>query len=160
MYWWLGAQILRTAKRIRATPHWFSLHLTNFGCGADSFIEHFYKHIMGDKPSLILELDEHSAAAGVMPLLERLTWRVRPYEKEPGRTDAFVDGAVRCLIATFEKHGSEVVNASMTEWMKYVSYEGLRIARRNLRLHAQHHLLGRGAAADERMAFPLPGHTL
>jgi predicted nucleotide-binding protein (sugar kinase/HSP70/actin superfamily) len=44
--------------------------LTNFGCGADSFIEHFYKHIMGDKPYLILELDEHSAVAGVMTRLE------------------------------------------------------------------------------------------
>jgi predicted CoA-substrate-specific enzyme activase len=70
MYWGLGAQILRTAKLISATPHCFGLHLTNFGCGADSFIEHFYKHIMGGKASLILELDEHSAAAGVMTRLE------------------------------------------------------------------------------------------
>jgi predicted nucleotide-binding protein (sugar kinase/HSP70/actin superfamily) len=70
MYWGLGAQILRTAKLVSATPHCFGLHLTNFGCGADSFIEHFYKHIMGDKASLILELDEHSAAAGVMTRLE------------------------------------------------------------------------------------------
>jgi predicted nucleotide-binding protein (sugar kinase/HSP70/actin superfamily) len=70
MYWGLGAQILRIAKLIGATPRFFGLHLTNFGCGADSFIEHFYKHLMGDKASLILELDEHSAAAGVMTRLE------------------------------------------------------------------------------------------
>ena len=95
MYWWLGAQILRTAKRIRATPHWFSLHLTNFGCGADSFIEHFYKHIMGGKASLILELDEHSAAAGVMTRLEayrhvianslRKNQSPKPALRRPGR---------------------------------------------------------------------------
>ena len=70
MYWGLGAQILRTARWIRVRPSAFGLHLTNFSCGADSFIEHFYKHIMGDKASLILELDEHSAAAGVMTRLE------------------------------------------------------------------------------------------
>jgi predicted nucleotide-binding protein (sugar kinase/HSP70/actin superfamily) len=70
MYWGLGAQILRTARWIRATHRCFGLHLTNFGCGADSFIEHFYRHIMGGKPSLILELDEHSASAGVMTRLE------------------------------------------------------------------------------------------
>jgi predicted CoA-substrate-specific enzyme activase len=70
MYWGLGAQILRTAQWIRSTPRCFGLHLTNFGCGADSFIEHFYRHIMGGKASLILELDEHSAAAGVMTRLE------------------------------------------------------------------------------------------
>jgi predicted CoA-substrate-specific enzyme activase len=70
MYWGLGAQILRTARWIRARPNTFGLHLTNFSCGADSFIEHFYKYIMGGKASLILELDEHSAAAGVMTRLE------------------------------------------------------------------------------------------
>lgn len=70
MYWGLGSRILRTAKYIKATPNLFGLHLTNFSCGADSFVEHFYKHVMGEKPSLILELDEHSAVAGVMTRLE------------------------------------------------------------------------------------------
>ncbi|NQT56555.1 MAG: CoA activase, partial [Desulfobacteraceae bacterium] len=70
MYWGLGAQILRTAKIIKDHSNYFGLYLTNFACGADSFIEHFYKHIMGDKAYLILELDEHSAVAGVMTRLE------------------------------------------------------------------------------------------
>jgi predicted nucleotide-binding protein (sugar kinase/HSP70/actin superfamily) len=70
MYWGLGAQILRTAKFITRHPNCFGLHLTNFSCGPDSFIEHFYKFILGEKPSLILELDEHSAVAGAMTRLE------------------------------------------------------------------------------------------
>ncbi|MBW2047246.1 MAG: CoA activase [Deltaproteobacteria bacterium] len=70
MYWGLGAQILRTAKFVEARNGFFGLHLTNFGCGADSFLEHFYRHIMGAKPYLILELDEHSAVAGAMTRLE------------------------------------------------------------------------------------------
>jgi predicted nucleotide-binding protein (sugar kinase/HSP70/actin superfamily) len=70
MFWGLGAQILRTARVVAANSNYFGLHLTNFGCGADSFVEHFYKFIMGDKAHLILELDEHSAAAGVMTRLE------------------------------------------------------------------------------------------
>jgi predicted nucleotide-binding protein (sugar kinase/HSP70/actin superfamily) len=70
MYWGFGAQILRIAKIIMEHPNYFGLHITNFSCGPDSFIEHFYKHIMGDKPYLILELDEHSAVAGVMTRLE------------------------------------------------------------------------------------------
>jgi predicted nucleotide-binding protein (sugar kinase/HSP70/actin superfamily) len=70
MYWGLGAQILRTAKFIQDDPRLFGLHMTNFSCGADSFIEHFYRYIMGDKPYLILELDEHSAVAGMMTRLE------------------------------------------------------------------------------------------
>ncbi len=70
MYWGLGAEILRTAKFIELQRNYFGLHITNFSCGADSFIEHFYKYIMGHKPYLILELDEHSAVAGVMTRLE------------------------------------------------------------------------------------------
>lgn len=70
MYWGLGAQILRTAKFVKAHNNFFGLHLTNFGCGPDSFIEHFYTFIMADKPYLILELDEHSGVAGVMTRLE------------------------------------------------------------------------------------------
>jgi predicted nucleotide-binding protein (sugar kinase/HSP70/actin superfamily) len=70
MYWGLGAQILRTARFLKNRSNYFGLHVTNFSCGADSFIEHFYKHIMGDKAYLILEMDEHSAVAGVMTRLE------------------------------------------------------------------------------------------
>jgi predicted CoA-substrate-specific enzyme activase len=70
MYWGQGAKILRAARRIARTPNWYGVHLTNFSCGADSFIEHFYRHILREKPSLILELDEHSAVAGVLTRIE------------------------------------------------------------------------------------------
>ncbi len=70
MYWGLGARILRAAKIVATNADFFGLHLTNFGCGADSFLEHFYRHIMGEKAYMILELDEHSAVAGVMTRLE------------------------------------------------------------------------------------------
>ncbi|SMC16982.1 CoA-substrate-specific enzyme activase, putative [Desulfacinum hydrothermale DSM 13146] len=70
MYWGLGARILRTAKKIARTPTWFGVHMTNFSCGADSFLEHFYKHVLTHKPALILELDEHSAVAGMLTRVE------------------------------------------------------------------------------------------
>jgi predicted nucleotide-binding protein (sugar kinase/HSP70/actin superfamily) len=70
MFWGLGARIIRTAKRILRTPNWYGAHLTNFSCGADSFIEHFYRHLLREKPSLILELDEHSAVAGLLTRVE------------------------------------------------------------------------------------------
>lgn len=70
MYWGLGARILRTAKFIRRHPGVFGLHVTNFSCGPDSFLEHFYRYIMDSRPYLILELDEHSAVAGIMTRLE------------------------------------------------------------------------------------------
>jgi len=70
MFWGQGARIIRTAKRILRTPNWYGVHLTNFSCGADSFMEHFYRHLLREKPSLILELDEHSAVAGLLTRVE------------------------------------------------------------------------------------------
>jgi predicted nucleotide-binding protein (sugar kinase/HSP70/actin superfamily) len=70
MYWGHGVKILKTAEYIKKNQNLFGIHLTNFSCGPDSFIEHFYKNIMENKPYLILELDEHSATAGMITRLE------------------------------------------------------------------------------------------
>jgi predicted CoA-substrate-specific enzyme activase len=82
MFWGLGARIIRTAKMILRTPNWYGVHLTNFSCGADSFIEHFYRHLLADKPSLILELDEHSAVAGLLTRVEAYRNVVRNLEEK------------------------------------------------------------------------------
>ena len=47
-----------------------AVDLTEFPSMFWGLVEHFYKSIMGNKAYLILELDEHSAAAGVMTRLE------------------------------------------------------------------------------------------
>jgi predicted nucleotide-binding protein (sugar kinase/HSP70/actin superfamily) len=129
----------------------------------------------------------------VSDVLDRLIWRVRPYEKAAGLTDALaeqglyrlmevtertgagnpfdpvvgelekilaaghaiIDPAIppkpligmvgeiflrmHCrsnqdLIRLLERCGAEVVNASMTEWLNYVSYDGMRQAKRKLGL--------------------------
>ncbi|MCX7816340.1 MAG: acyl-CoA dehydratase activase [Syntrophales bacterium] len=70
MYWGLGATILKVAKFIKNHPRLFGIHITNFSCGPDSFLEHFYRYVMGDKPYLILEMDEHTAVAGMMTRIE------------------------------------------------------------------------------------------
>jgi len=96
MYWAYGYQVLKAAKLIKMTPNFFGLHLTNFSCGPDSFNEHFYKYIMGDKPYLILELDEHTAVAGVMTRLEAFKNVIQSVQKmesiEPQTTKATAMG--------------------------------------------------------------------
>lgn len=67
MYWNSGLRIMQAAKYINTDPRLFGLYLTSFSCGPDSFILHFFNHEMGrtKRPYLELELDEHSAGAGV-----------------------------------------------------------------------------------------------
>lgn len=67
MYWGFGDKILKAAKFINQDKRLFGLYLTSFSCGPDSFILHFFNHEMNrtNRPYLELELDEHSAGAGV-----------------------------------------------------------------------------------------------
>ena len=142
----------------------------------------------------------------VADLLDRLLWKIRPYEKEAGMVDAFVEKAMETmehaferfalhkefdrildqlqqiiqqgkeavnpavppkpligmvgeiylrmhahanqdLIRLLEKYGAEVVNASMAEWVNYVSYDGFRGARSEFLLHLR-----------QRRFRPMMGH--
>ena len=127
-------------------------------------------------------------------ILDRILWRIRPYEKEQGMADDFIERAMTCmadafeahsagkgfngilnklekiikegkeiidpdiprkplvgmvgeiylrshimanqdLIRTLERHGAEVVNASVVEWVNFISYNRLRSAKIGLRLN-------------------------
>ncbi len=70
MYWRFGQKILGVADLIRKDPRLFGVYITNFGCGPDSFIQHFFKDKMGGKPFLEIEIDEHSADVGAITRLE------------------------------------------------------------------------------------------
>ena len=134
-------------------------------------------------------------------ILDRLLWRIRPYEKETGMADEFIEKAmgrmesafelygakkafnsILCeleeiigegkqiidrnippkpligmvgeiylrsqvhsnqnLIKLLEKHGAEVVNASIVEWINYISYNRLRETKSLLRLYFKQLKLG------------------
>jgi predicted CoA-substrate-specific enzyme activase len=70
IYWKAGQRILQTARIIKEDPRIFAVYLTNFGCGPDSFVSHFFNKAMEGKPYLQLEIDEHSADAGVITRCE------------------------------------------------------------------------------------------
>jgi len=65
MFWTSGQDILAAARIIAAHPHLQAIYITNFGCGPDSFLLGFFGRLMKEKPFLELEIDEHSADAGV-----------------------------------------------------------------------------------------------
>ncbi len=70
MYWRYGQKILSAAHLIRENPNLYGVFISNFGCGPDSFILHFFRDTLRGKPFLQLEIDEHSADAGVITRCE------------------------------------------------------------------------------------------
>ena len=79
VYWAYGQRILRAAEIIRSDPRLFAIYLSNFSCGPDSFLLTFFKDIMGKKPCLQLEMDEHSADAGIITRLEAFLESLKNY---------------------------------------------------------------------------------
>ncbi|MCK4389132.1 MAG: hypothetical protein KAV83_02690 [Desulfobacterales bacterium] len=137
----------------------------------------------------------------VADILDRLLWKIRPYEKESGMTDDFIERSMGVMEDTFEtygakkdfdkildkldeiieegktiidsnippkpligivgeiylrthvhanqhlirvleRHGAEVINASMAEWINYTTYDRLREAKIGFRLNLKQLRLG------------------
>ena len=80
LYWTYGRKILKAAEIIKRDPRLFGIYLSNFSCGPDSFLMTFFKEIMQPKPCLLLELDEHSADAGLITRLEAFLESLKQYK--------------------------------------------------------------------------------
>ncbi len=86
MYWPFGQHILESARIVRRHPNLYAVLLTHHGCGPDSVITHFFREIMGDKPYLHIEVDEHSSDVGVITRVEAFASSLRqapPQKAEP-----------------------------------------------------------------------------
>jgi len=70
LYWRTGRDIIRATKIIRRNPDWLVIMLTGFGCGPDAFIQKYVENELEENPLLILEVDEHTADAGLLTRLE------------------------------------------------------------------------------------------
>ena len=79
MHWAAGMGILKGARVVKRTPNLFGCYITNFSCGPDSFVLNYFRDIMGDKPSLTLELDSHTADAGIDTRIEAFMDIARSY---------------------------------------------------------------------------------
>jgi predicted CoA-substrate-specific enzyme activase len=125
MYWRFGQKILGAAEFIRKDPRLYGIFITNFGCGPDSFIQHFFRDLMRGKPYLEIEIDEHSSDVGAITRLEAFldslkNVRPRPPELKVSPYRYRVTGALKrkiylppmadqalALVAAFQACGAE-----------------------------------------------------
>ncbi len=83
MYWRSGQSILKAAEIIRSNPKLYALYIGNFSCGPDSFIQKFFEKSISDKPYLQIEIDEHSADAGVITRCEAFIDSISSRDEPP-----------------------------------------------------------------------------
>lgn len=70
MYWPFGQHILEAAQIVKAHPNLYAVYLSHHCCGPDTVLTHYVAEIMGDKPYLNIEIDEHSSQVGIITRLE------------------------------------------------------------------------------------------
>ncbi|MBT9135874.1 MAG: 2-hydroxyisocaproyl-CoA dehydratase activator [Firmicutes bacterium] len=106
MHWAAGMSILKAAKVVKEQPHLFGCYITNFSCGPDSFILNYFREIMQDKPSLTLELDSHTADAGIDTRIDAFLDIIKRFGSIRGSVSA---GESLCVPAEMIKEGTSWV---------------------------------------------------
>ncbi len=101
MFWPFGQHILEPAYLVREHPNIYAILLTHHGCGPDSVLIHYFKEIMGNKPYLNVEIDEHASQIGVNT-----------------RIEAFVNSL---------KSNKQVAPRELRTYLKNISYNNLNI---------------------------------
>lgn len=78
-YWEMGQRIIKAARIIKRHPQLFGCYLTNFLCALDSMMVPHFRDLMGVKPSLTIEVDTHTADAGVNTRIEAFLDVIKNY---------------------------------------------------------------------------------
>jgi len=84
MYWHYGQRIMAAAEMISKDERLFPVYLSNFACGPDSFLTRFFKEKLGDKPMLLMEIDEHSGDAGFITRSEAFLDSIKGAQRTGG----------------------------------------------------------------------------
>jgi len=88
MYWYYGQQDMKASELLKKEDNIYLAFITNFSCAPDSFILHYVKWLMGQKPFLVLELDSHSADAGIDTRVEAFLDIIDGYRAKKNEIEA------------------------------------------------------------------------
>lgn len=82
MYWGEGQRNLRAILDSFERNHIFPVWISNYICGPDSFLEHFFKNLCQEGyPHMNLETDGHSGTAGFVTRIEAFLYTCRLHMK-------------------------------------------------------------------------------
>ncbi len=91
-YWYYGQQDMKAVTLVKDFENLYLTWISNFSCAPDSFMLHYVRWMMGQKPYLVLEIDSHTADAGLDTRIEAFLDIVQSYRRHmaPGAGKPFV----------------------------------------------------------------------
>ncbi|WP_459933566.1 BadF/BadG/BcrA/BcrD ATPase family protein [Fundidesulfovibrio butyratiphilus] len=117
MYWGQGRVILEAARLTAAHENLYGTYVTNFSCGPDSFLLSYFRDEMGDKPSLTLELDSHTAGAGLETRIEAFLDIADIHRRQGTRRKPITPGQPFVPARLEERASTQGVRTSDGEWL-------------------------------------------
>ncbi len=81
--WHYSNQVLNAVSLARKHPNLFLICVSNYSCTIDAFTHDLISSGMGSKPYLVLEIDAHTADAGVQTRIEAFLDIIRNYRDVP-----------------------------------------------------------------------------
>ena len=78
-----------------------------------------------DQAAALRKVSYFSVVVG--DIMDRLLWRIRPYEKDPGLADAFVEKSLKTMAHSFELYGSNKKFDSILDDLEAIVEEGKSI---------------------------------
>jgi predicted CoA-substrate-specific enzyme activase len=90
IYWNYAHRILAAMRFVQKNDRLFAVYLSNFNCGPDSFNLAYAEQVMGQKPLLILELDEHGADAGYLTRVEAFLDSLPSHKPERKKPSVYI----------------------------------------------------------------------
>ena len=118
MYWPNGQKMLAAARLVAEHDRLHAVCISNFRCGPDSFLAHYIREEMRGKPYLQLEVDEHSADAGLITRCEAFLDSLKGEAKAEPRRKA------PSVVATFKASPSR----GRTLYFPYMNDSGFLLA--------------------------------
>jgi predicted nucleotide-binding protein (sugar kinase/HSP70/actin superfamily) len=73
---------MKAVARVKETENLYLTWISNFSCAPDSFMLHYLRWMMGEKPYLVLEIDSHTADAGLDTRVEAFLDIVASFRRE------------------------------------------------------------------------------
>ncbi len=80
-YWYYGQQDMKAVRQAKKVDNLYLAWISNFSCAPDSFMLHYVRWMMGEKPYLVLEIDSHTADAGLDTRIEAFLDIVESYRR-------------------------------------------------------------------------------
>ncbi|MBN2340857.1 MAG: activase [Deltaproteobacteria bacterium] len=113
MYWYYGQQDMKAVRVASRVPNLYPVWISNFSCAPDSFMLHYLRWMMGQKPYLVLEIDSHSADAGIDTRIEAFLDIIDSFRR--GGFDANVKPYRRRFVVEQKKEFVDIVDTRTGE---------------------------------------------